>query len=464
MREERMGGTVIAASPIRAGFIGFGEVNSPRELIERKCAAARQALLDLGLDLVDTPPVSDDPDRVDERRAIADLSAGDFDALVVCLAGWIPTHTVIDAITLFKRKPVILWGLAGEQIGGRLVTTADQAGTSALRQPLKALGFTFKYVYDTPEAPYRSAAKVRDFCQVAHAAARLRTAKVGMVGYRDMGLYGTLADIPSLRRVIGPDVEIVDLLEISQGMAAADRSEVDAAISYAQTGWRCDRPLTAELLEPSARLYAAVMAKARQRGWDAVSVIDVDGVKKLLRFTPAAAMMLLSDLGGLATVPENDTLGAVTQLIVRYVTGQAAAYMEFYEFMADRVLIGVPDYVPAAVVEGDVLARLTKFGQLAEGVLNVSKVRTGRVTLCRLASEGDQYVMHLATGDAVTPRPWEEAGWEPPAPQLPSLEVILDGPVEEFAQNVLSQHTIICYGDQRGQLADLCRMLGIAIL
>jgi L-fucose isomerase-like protein len=439
-------------------------VNSPRELIDRKCARARQALLDLGLSLVDTPPVSDDPDRRDEQRAIADLSAADFDALVVCLAGWIPTHTVIDVVTPFRHKPLVLWGLTGEKVGGRLVTTADQAGASALRHPLKTLGFRFKYVYDTPDAPYCAAERVRAFCQVAHAAAQLRTAKAGMIGYRDMGLYGTLADIPSLRRVIGPDVEIVDLLEISQGMLAAERDVVGAAIAHAQANWKCERPLTAELLEPSARLYAAVMAKAKQRGWDAVSVIDVDGVKKLLGFTPAAAMMLLSDLGGLATVPENDTLGAITQLIVRALTGQPAPYLEFYEFMADRVLIGVPDYVPAAVVDGDVQVRLTKFGQLAEGVLNVSKVRTGRVTLCRLASEGDRYVMHLATGEAVTPQPWEEAGWEPPAPQLPSLEVILDEPLEEFAQKVLSQHTILCYGDQRRQLIDLCRLMGIELL
>jgi L-fucose isomerase-like protein len=454
----------MSATPIRAGFVGFGEVNTPRDLIERKCARARQALLDLGLDLVDTPPVSDDPDRVDERRAVADLSREDFDALVVCLAGWIPTHTVIDTITPFRDTPVIVWGLTGEQIDGRLVTTADQAGTTALRHPLKTLGFRFRYVYDTPDAPYCAAEKVRAFCEVARTAAKLRTAKVGMIGYRDMGLYGTLADVPSLRRVVGPDIEIIDLLEISQGMDRANGEAVAAAVEHAQSNWKCERPLTRELLEPSARLYAAVMAKAKQRGWDAVSVVDVDGVKKLLGFTPAAAMMLLSDLGGLATVPENDSLGAVTQLMVSYLTRQAAPYMEFYEFMTDRVLIGVPDYVPAAVTEGGVQVRLTKFGQLAEGVLNVSTVRTGRVTLCRLASEGDRYIMHLATGEAVAPRRWEEAGWEPPAPQLPSLEVILDEPIEAFAQKVLSQHTIVCYGDQRRQLTDLCGLLGIEIL
>lgn len=452
------------ADSIRVGFVGFGEVNSPRDLIERKCRQAEQALRDLDLDVVSTPPVSDDPQRRDDRRAVADLGRADFDLLVTCLAGWIPSHAVVDVITPFRHKPIVLWGLTGHREGERLVSTADQAGTSALRDPLEALGFQFKYVYDTPAAPLGGAAKVRAFAQAAHAAARLRNAKIGMAGYRDMTLYGTLADIPSLRRVVGPDIESFDLLEVAQGMATQDPATIAAVAAELAQQWRCDRPLTRELLEPSIRLYLAVMDRVRCRGYEGVSLVDVDGVKKLLGFTPAAAMMMLSDLGGLTTIPENDMPGAVTQLIVRYLTGQAAAYFEFYEFMDDRVLIGVPDYVPAQVVDGAVQVRLTRFGMLSEGVLNVSKVKTGAVTLCRLASRGDQYRMHIVTGQAVAPRPWEEAGWEPPAPQLPSLEVILDGGVEPFAQKVLGQHYILAYGDQRSALSDLCRLLGIQVI
>ncbi len=202
----------------------------------------------------------------------------------------------------------------------------------------------------------------------------------------------------------------------------------------------------------------------RLRHYQGITLNDVDGVKKLLGFTPAAALMMLSDLGGLTTIPENDGLGAVTQLIVRFLTGQAAAYFEFYEFFKDRVLVGVPDYVPAGVVDGAVKVRLTRFGQLSEGVLNVSRVKTGRVTLCRLANRGDRYRLHVITGEAVSPRPWEEAGWTPPAPQLPSLEVILDSPVEEFAQKVCGQHYILAHGDIRQQLLDLCRLLGMEII
>jgi len=447
----------------RAGFVGFGEVNSPRALIERKCRAAQAALEGLGIELLATEPVADDPDGAQEARARREL-AGSCDILVVCVAGWIPSHTVIDVISPFRHLPMVLWGLTGEMEDGRLVTTADQAGTAALRAPMEALGFRFTYVYDTPDAPYAAAADVARACEVARAAALLRESRVGMVGWRDMKLHSTLFDGVSLRRVVGPEIEAVDTLEISQLMERVPAAEIAAVEADVRAAWHFDREPSSELLAHPIRLYLAVMEKVHERGYGAVTVTDVDGIKKLMGFTPAGALMLLADRGGVATIPENDGLGAVTQLIVRALTGQVAAYFEFYEFMADRVLCGVPDYVPAEVVDGDVLVMLAKFGGLSEGVLNVSRVRTGRVTLCRLGSVGDRYRMHIAAGEAVTPGPWEEAGWDRPAPQLPSLEVILDTGVREFASRVLGQHYILTYGDQRDRLQELCVLLGIEVV
>ena len=145
-------------------------------------------------------------------------------------------------------------------------------------------------------------------------------------------------------------------------------------------------------------------------------------------------------------------------------TGQVAPYLEIYEFMEDRVLLGVPDFVPREAVDGALTVLPSRFGDFGEGVLNVSKLKTGRVTLCRLTAAGDRYSMHMATGAAVSPRAWEECGWAQPAPQLPSLEVILDGRVEDFAQMVMSQHYIIAYGDATAEVRELCGLLGIEVL
>jgi len=448
----------------KAGFVGFGEVNSPKELIDEKCRRAAKVLEECGVELVYTAPVRDDPEDKDVNRARAELSRGEFDLLVVCIAGWIPSHAVIDVISDFAHKPMILWGLAGHQEDGRLVSTADQAGTSALREPMETLGYKFKYVYDTVDSDSHAAEKVASFVKVARAAALLKHARIGMMGYRDMNLYVTLLDQLSLRKVIGPEVEVFEMLEVANRMGAVPVKEVRQVIEELRRNSTFEKSVDDQTLEKSARMFLAVKQKIDERGYQAVSLKDVDGVKKLMQFPPGLVLMLLMDKAGVASIPENDGLGAVMQLIVRYLTGQPGAYLEIYELLRDRVLMGVPDFVPSEIVDGPVRLLPAKFGEIAEGILNVSKLKTGTITLCHLASRGDKYRMHICTGKAVTPRKWEEAGWAQPAPQLPSLEIILDGSVDEFAQKVLSEHYIIAYGDHRQELVDLCRLLGIEVI
>jgi L-fucose isomerase-like protein len=449
---------------IKGAFIGFGEVNSPLDIINKKQEEARRLLEKEGLELIYTAVVTDDYLGLDVKRAVEALKFKDFDFLIVCIAGWIPTHAVINVICEFKEKPMVLWGLSGYFEEGRLVTTADQAGTTALRKVMEDMGFRFKYVYNVP-GKFNGVEKVVCFGKAACAVARLKNAKIGMMGYRDMNLYGTLFEGVSLKSKIGPEIEIFEMLEIIQMLDLFDESEKNKIIRDCISGkWQFTNDIDESVLKKGAGFYLAIRKKVLERNYQAISLIDVDGMKKLAKFPPAMIFMLLADNPGICTIPENDSLGAVTQLIVKYLTGQIAAYMEFYEFMEDRVLLGVPDFVPAQVVDGMVEAMFAGFGDISTGVLNISKVKTGRVTIFRLTSKGDTYAMHMATGTAVTPRKWEEAGWKQPAPQLPGLEIILDVPVEDFAQKVMSQHYIVTFGDNTAVMRDLCKLLEIATI
>jgi len=447
---------------VKAGFVGFGEVNTPVEIIRKKVGEAVKLLEDLGLDLLRTDPVSDDPKGAEAERAVRELKKQEFDLLIICIAGWIPSWAVIRITGEFAHKPMLLWGLTGYTQGGRLVTTADQAGTTALRKVFEDLGYRFKYVYESPGAKPKLEA-IRSFAAAARAESLLKQAKVGMMGYRDMRLYGTMFDGPSLKARTGAEVEFFEMLEMVQRSEKLDPSAVQEVIRDMETNWQFENKAQAQTLEKAARYFLAVRDITTERGYDAVSLIDVDGMKKLLEYPPAPVFMLLGEQLRVCTIPENDTLGAITQLMVKFVSGQIAPYFEFYELFEDRMLMGVPDFVPSEVVEGKVKVLPTAFGGFAEGILNVSKVRTGKVTLSRLTAAGDRYSLHMVTAEAVTPRSWEEAGWQPPAPLLPSLEIVPDIPVEEFAQKVLSQHYILAYGDVTRELKDLCNLLGIGM-
>jgi L-fucose isomerase-like protein len=445
---------------IKAGFVGFGEVNTPREFIDNRCAEAAALLRRNGLELTVAAPVSDDPAGREAARARAELAAGEWDVLILAVAGWIPSWAVFRTIEEFKHKPMVLWGLSGWRDGERWITTADQAGTTALRAPMAAMGYQFKYVVSRFEQAW-PVEEVVSYARAASAAARLRHSLIGMAGYRDMRLYGTMYDGVALKSVIGPEIEHFELLEAVQRMDSVAETEVAALAAEVRRKWRFTKDPQPGTVEKSVRLYLAFRGMIEERGYAAFSFNDVDGVKKLLKFAPAGAMTLLHDRMDISTVPENDCHGAVTQLMVRYLTGQVGAYLEFYEFFEDGALMGVPDYVPAEIVDGPVTVMPNAFGSFGEGLLNVSKLKTGPVTVVRL---GGGFTLHAATGVAEAPPAWEEAGWTPPAPQLPSLKIRFDGDTGDFIQNVMGQHYIICYGDHTRELNDLADILGIPLI
>ena len=446
---------------MKVAFLGFGEVNTPVDVIVRKCSAAEAALKAEGLDLVSVYPIADDYEEKDVTKAVAALENENFDAVVVCIAGWIPTHAVLKVTEHYRHLPMVLWGLCGWYEEDRLVTTADQAGTTGLRATFEGLGYKFKYVYDIIGKKTRSDV-VADYCQAAITAKQLLTDKVGMAGYRDMNLYGTLYDGLSLKKETGVEIETFEMLEIQQRYEKLTEEEKRDVVNNRILKWNFLKPANDDAMMMAAGYYLAVKQIADERNYKAISLKDVDGMKKLCGFPPAPIFMLLSE-DGYTTVPENDSLGAVTQLMMNRLTGQLAGYLEFYEFFDNSVLAGVPDFVAADMVDGDTYTVIpAAFGALNQGILNVSKVKTGTVTMSRLTYMNGKYVMQMVLGNGKTPPKWEECGWDQPAPQLSALEIELPS-VERFADNVACQHYIITYGDNRAKIKNLCSILGIEV-
>lgn len=445
----------------KIGFIGFGEVNTPVDVIIRKCSAAEAALKAEGLDLVSVYPVADDYAETQIDSAVASLAKESFDALVVCIAGWIPTHAVVKVTEHYRHLPMVLWGLCGWYEGDRLVTTADQAGTTGLRATFEGLGYRFKYVYDIIGKKTRSA-DVADFCRAAIAAKAMLHDKVGMAGYRDMNLYGTLYDGMSLKKTTGIEIETFEMLDIQQRYDKISDAEKSEIVKNRIMKWNFLKPANEDAMMKAAGYYLAVKQIAEERKYRSISLKDVDGMKLLCGFPPAPIFMLLSE-DGYTTVPENDSLGAVTQLMMNRLTGQLGGYLEFYEFFENSVLAGVPDFIAADMIDGDTYTVLpAAFGALSQGILNVSKVKTGTVTMSRLVYANGEYTMQMLLGNGKNPPKWEECGWDQPAPQLSALEIEISD-VEKFADNVACQHYVITYGDNRKKIKDLCSILGIKV-
>jgi len=446
------------------GFVCFGEVNTPFERIQLKHDEALKILRDKYADIVDGGIVIDDPAYETADSAVEKLARLDLSCLIVCVAGWIPTHAVIRVTDHFRHVPMLLWGLCGWKENGRIITTAEQAGTTALRPAFEALDYTFKYVYNIIDKPWPMG-KIDAFISACRAKKALRCARVGTMGYRDMLLYGTQYEGNSMRGQIGVEVEPYEMLEMVRAIDTLDAGQVAEGVAFVKENWVFKKACDDSVIEQGVKYALAIVKKIRERGWDAITLIDVDGMKKLEGFPPAMVFMLLEHYCGILTVPENDVMGAVTQLIMKYITGQTVPYLEYYEFFENSMLIGVPDFVPKSVTDGDVTVLPAAFGLLNASLLNVSKVKTGYVTCARLVYLKGKYKMHIYTAQAKEPPAWNEYGWDDPAPQLPSLEVFPDScTVEEFAQKVSCQHVIVAYGNYVEALKDFCAMMDIEVM
>lgn len=448
----------------RVGFVCFGEVNTPIERLQMKHDEALGVLTAMGYDLLDAGLVIDDEKYATADAAAEKLRGFDMCCLVVCVAGWVPTHAVIRVTDQYRHIPMLLWGLCGWKENGRIITTAEQAGTSATRPTFEALGYDFKYVYNIIGKDYPRA-KLDAFISACAARRALRDARVGTMGYRDMLLFGTQYEGNSMRGQIGVEVEPYEMLEMVRALDTLEPDKIAEGVKYVKENWKFEKPCDEAIIEKGVKYALAIGKKITARGWEAITLLDVDGMKKLEGFPPAMVFILLEHYYHVLTTPENDVMGCVTQLIMKYLSGQTVPYLEYYEFFENSIIAGVPDYIPEPVTDGPVTVLPAAFGLLNTSLLCVSKVKTGYVTCARLAYMHGRYRMHVYTGEAKTPPAWNEYGWDDPAPQLPSLEIFPDScTVEEFAQNVCCQHVIVAYGDYTEQLRDFCRLMDIDLV
>jgi len=97
-----------------------------------------------------------------------------------------------------------------------------------------------------------------------------------------------------------------------------------------------------------------------------------------------------------------------------------------------------------------------------EGLMNCSKMNTGRVTMIRPFFTGGGPKIHMVTGKAVEARKWIEIGFAEPGIH-PSVEVVLDGTLKHFVAHVPAQHFSLVYGDWAKEVKYLCKLLNVEL-
>ncbi|MDD4190052.1 MAG: hypothetical protein PHI28_01860 [Mangrovibacterium sp.] len=450
---------------IKAGYVSFGTMFYEPANLRMISAVAEKQLTEAGLELIRTDPVFGEGGE--PERAIRDLKSQKWDFLFVNIINWIDTRGVFRVLHEFRSEPMILYSFGGftdheGRFGekGTLISPAAGAGSTSLRFPMEQWGIKFKYLYNAPDSPM-DIEGILSFAKAASAMKRLRHARLGMIGYNDMGLYSTGLNPTKLRSLIGPELESMDMLQLQRKMEAIPAQEVKAESQRVSKDW--EYPLgepEAEVIEKAVRMYLGTVALCREKKFDTFSYKCVDGVDLEMGLTHAIPSSLVAD-AGYPYVDENDLGNSVAQLMLKWISGKQVTFIEHYEHHPEWILLGEDGYCPSDFIEGKPQIKYIST-VLLKGIAHCSNMKKGRMTLACLSETSEGYRMHIVTGEGKERPKWVEMGV--PLPSWPSITFYPDVPVRQVLDHVQSQHFAAVYGMYVNELVDLCRLLNIEVV
>lgn len=450
---------------IKAGYVAFGTMFYEPANLKMISERAEKQLTDAGLELVTTSPVFGE--GIEPERAIKELKAGDWDFLFINIINWIDTRGVFRVLHEFRNEPMILYSFGGftdheGRFGekGTLISPAAGAGSTSLRLPMEQWGIKFKYLFNAPDTAM-DIDGILSFARAARTMKLLRHARLGMIGFNDMGLYTTSLNPSKLRSLIGPEMESMDLLQLKRKMDIIPDEEVKLEVKRVSADWEypIGKPED-EVVEKAVRLYMATVSICKEKKFDTFSYKCVDGIDLEMGLTHAIPSSLVAD-AGFPYVDENDLGNSVAQLMLKSISGKQVTFIEHYEHHPDWILLGEDGYCPADFIEGKPQIKYMST-VLLKGIAHCSNMKKGRMTLACLSETKEGYRMHIVTGEGRERPKWVEMGV--PLPSWPSVKFYTDVPVKQVLNHVQSQHFAAVYGTYVHELTDLCKLLDIEVV
>lgn len=137
-------------------------------------------------------------------------------------------------------------------------------------------------------------------------------------------------------------------------------------------------------LNTLAKSYVAINRIIDEKNYKGITLKCVLGMSKWMNFSPCILESLIADK--VDTICECDVHGMINQVIIKELTGTKAVFQEFYEFYQNSMLVGACGFSPFSLCAGDCIKVQGHDWGEAGGIMNISELKGGRITLMKLYS------------------------------------------------------------------------------
>ena len=76
------------------------------------------------------------------------------------------------------------------------------------------------------------------------------------------------------------------MLEMVRALDTLEPDKITEGVKYVKETWKFEKPCDEAIIEKGVKYALAIGKKITARGWEAITLLDVDGMKKLEGFPP----------------------------------------------------------------------------------------------------------------------------------------------------------------------------------
>lgn len=399
-----------------------------------------------------------DKDELLKIKEVVSATIKDSSSLLVIYAGWGESPKLLKVIEEFLYIPLIVWSLSGYYVEKGLIAPAAAAGVSLLKYSLDLMNIKNFIVFDNlDEEP--AVEKVIKYIKIAASYRNIKNTSIVSIGYACSNLFPFMYDGNIIKKITGIQVDNIELLALKN---IADSVSQDEIKHYENDLRKYIYKTDINNLEMElfARYSAAMESIIKDGGYKAITLKCGSDPGVLLGFTPCMVLSYISNK--VDAICECDVYNLVLQVIISEITSQKSFFLEIFEFYSDGFLMASCGFAPFKACRGDCIEIREHDWGGAKGIMNISKLKTGEITLMNLSARDGKLSLQLLKGNSETPEIFQEEGWKNSCgPMIPGLKIKTNYSIEKFKENIAGPHYIVYYGDLQQEMTAYCRLAGI---
>ena len=370
------------------------------------------------------------------------------DCILYLIGTWILADHVVDALQASAGVPAAVWGVPE-------AASFSSVGANVVHGAPTEMGIPHRLFYGMPA----DAAVMEDICAYARAcrvSRVMRGARFGMIGGRTISAYPTTGDANQIKALFGIETEQIDQMVLLEKARSIRKSEAEEVCGYVRENFGMVT-VPDKILLKSANVYLALRQIKEEHALDFCSVKCIG--EFMDTYTSCCLAVALLNDAGFTTGCQCSVNAGISSFLFSTLSGAPA-------FFGDVNMIDIRNGTARLINCGVIPTKLARsyrdvswvpqyeYMGAGRGACAMFCCREGEVTFGTLGRENGTYVMNLAQGEAFM-KPKEELAevrtWA-------QAFIKLRCDPESFYGNILSNHSVMAYGDWKKELVEFCKL------